>query len=67
MAVTPPSKDLQRIVALPVPTASTSPLESTIQTFVLDDSQLTVLLVAVRGRTSAVILNLSPFDIISSV
>ena len=67
IAVTPPSSDLQSIVALPVPTASTRPLESTIHTLVLDDSQLTVLFVAVIGRTSAVILNVCPIDIISSL
>ena len=55
------------IISIPVPTASTRPLESTIHTLVLDDSQLTVLFVAVIGRTSAVILNVCPIDIISSL
>ena len=67
IAVLPPSTDLQRIVQLPVPTASTRPLESTIQTFVFDDSQYTFLLDASTGNTSAVILRRCPSDIISSV
>ena len=37
------------------------------ETLVLEDSHTTVLLVAVTGRTSAVILNVLPIDIISSV
>ena len=67
IAVKLPSSDLQRIVQLPVPTASTRPLESTIHTFVLEDSHKTVLSDAVTGNTSAVILNLPPILIISSV
>ena len=52
-----PSIVLQRIVAKPTPVALTRPLVSTVHTEVSDDSHDTVLCDALRGRTSAVILN----------
>ena len=59
-AVLPPSEVVTVMVAEPALTPVTLPLLSTVATAVLDEAQLTALLLASAGETVAVRLSLAP-------
>ena len=62
-----PSFAVALIVAVPGPTAVTFPLESTVATAVLEDFQVTVLLLALLGLTVTVKVSVAPTFIFNVV